>query len=272
MKGLKLRSKSARGALVAALALSATACGSAAPSKDAAAAAQASPTDDLDASMPALMTRDGIRIGNHFYAAAHPKAIILLFHQAEGSKDEYARIAPKLVSLGYSALAIDQHSGGAMFGRNETVARLGMAMNYDAARQDLDTALDWAETQKLPVIVWGSSYSSALAFELTADNPGKIVGLLAFSPGEYLKGAGRVRSAAHNVRVPVYITMATGETEQARSIYDAVASPRKVFAVPAKRGIHGSSTLDPDRNPAGAADNWRSVTTFLASLNGAAPE
>lgn len=272
MKGFEVISRLVRGALIAALACAAAACGSAAPTKDAAASARAAPSDDLDATMPALMTRDGIRIGNRYYAAAHPKALILLFHQAEGSKDEYANIAPKLVTLGYSALAIDQHSGGSLFGRNETVARLGMAMNYDDARQDLDTALDWAKTKKLPVIVWGSSYSSALAFELTADNPGQIVALLAFSPGEYLKGPSRVRRAAHNVRVPVYITMASGEADQAKPIFDAVASPRKTFAVPAKHGIHGSSTLDPDRNPTGADENWRSVTTFLASLNSAAPE
>ena len=140
-------------------------------------------------------------------------------------------------------------------------------MSFEDARQDLDVALDWASQRGLPVIVWGSSYSAALAFELVADNPGRIAGLLAFSPGEFLKGATRVRNAARRIQVPVYVTMASGEEEQARQIFDAIASKDKVLGLPAQRGVHGSATLDPDRNPEGADGNWRSAEAFLRHLN-----
>lgn len=50
--------------------------------------------------------------------------MILLFHQAGSSKAEYATISPRLVAAGYSALAIDQRSGGELFGSNETAAAL----------------------------------------------------------------------------------------------------------------------------------------------------
>ena len=224
------------------------------------------PAASQDNKQPDLMSRDGIRIGARYYPAEKPKALILLFHQAGSSKDEYAKIAPRLVAGGFSALAIDQHSGGSLFGRNETVARIGQAMSFEDARQDLDVALDWASQRGLPVIVWGSSYSAALAFELVADNPGRIAGLLAFSPGEFLKGATRVRNAARRIQVPVYVTMASGEEEQARQIFDAIASKDKVLGLPAQRGVHGSATLDPDRNPEGAKDNWRSAEAFLRHL------
>lgn len=250
--------------LLAGLVLAATACH---PKASASSDAPAAPAASQDNKQPDLMTRDGIRIGARYYPAVKPKALILLFHQAGSSKDEYARIAPRLVAEGYSALAIDQHSGGSLFGRNETVARIGQAMSFDDARQDLDVALDWASQRGVPVIVWGSSYSAALVFELTADNPGRIAGVLAFSPGEFLKGASRVRSAARRVHVPVYVTMASGEEEQARQIFDAIASKDKVLAVPAERGVHGSPTLDPDRNPQGATGNWRSVEAYLHHLN-----
>ena len=224
------------------------------------------PAASQDNKQPDLRSRDGIRIGARYYPAEKPKALILLFHQAGSSKDEYAKIAPRLVADGFSALAIDQHSGGSLFGRNETVARIGQAMSFDDARQDLDVALDWASQRGLPVIVWGSSYSAALAFELVADNPGRIAGLLAFSPGEFLKGATRVRNAARRIQVPVYVTMASGEEEQARQIFDAIASKDKVLGLPAQRGVHGSATLDPDRNPEGADGNWRSAEAFLRHL------
>ena len=225
------------------------------------------PASSLDNKQPDLMNRDGIRIGTRYYPAVKLKALILLFHQAGSSQDEYANIAPRLVTDGYSALAIDQHSGGSLVGRNDTVARIGQAMRFDDARQDLDVTLDRVGQRGLPVIVWGSSYAAAPAFELTADNPGRIAGLLAFSPGEFLKGATRVRSAARRVHVPVYVTMASGEEEQARQIFDGIAGKDKVLAVPAEHGVHGSPTLDPDRNPQGATGNWRSVKAYLQHLN-----
>ena len=155
------------------------------------------PASSLDNKQPDLMNRDGIRIGTRYYPAVKLKALILLFHQAGSSQDEYANIPPRLVTDGYSALAIDQHSGGSLVGRNDTVARIGQAMRFDDDKQDLDVALDRVGQRGLPVIVWGSSYAAAPAFELTADNPGRVAGLLAFSPGEFLKGASRVRGAAH---------------------------------------------------------------------------
>src|ERR1700719_4925898 len=40
-----------------------------------------------------LSARDGVSVSGLAYTAEHPKAIILLFHQAESSKAEYATIA-----------------------------------------------------------------------------------------------------------------------------------------------------------------------------------
>lgn len=229
--------------------------------------APAGPASSLDNKQPDLMTRDGIRIGTRYYPAVKLKALILLFHQAGSSKDEYANIPPRLVTDGYSALAIDQHSGGSLVGRNDAVARIRQAMRFDDDRQDLDVTLDRIGQRGLPVIVWGSSYAAAPAFELTADNPGRVAGLLAFSPGEFLKGASRVRSAARRIHIPVYITMASGEEEQMRQISDALASKDKVLALPAERGVHGSPALDRDRDPQGANANWRSVEAFLRHLS-----
>src|ERR1700675_4646997 len=151
-----------------------------------------------EAASQAVMLRagDGVSISGLAYTADHPKAIVLLFHQAESSKAEYATIAPRLVAAGFNALAIDQRAGGALYGPNETATRLGKPESYDQAKPDLEAALDWAKAKRLPVVLWGSSYSAALVFEVAAEHPQEISAVMAFSPGEYLEDTGAVARAA----------------------------------------------------------------------------
>jgi pimeloyl-ACP methyl ester carboxylesterase len=59
-----------------------------------------------------------------------------------------------------------------------------------------------------PIIVWGSSYSAALVFLLAANHRREIKAILAFSPGEYLRGSSTVRKAAAQVSIPIFVTSA----------------------------------------------------------------
>ncbi len=215
-----------------------------------------------------LKAADGVVVHGAYYKAPAPKALILLFHQAGSSKDEYATIAPRLVEAGYSAMAIDQRSGGNLFGPNQTTAALGHKVDYLEARPDLEAAVRWGEAQKLPVILWGSSYSASLVFLVAADHP-ELKAVLAFSPGEYFDNKNMVKQAAAKVRVPVYVTSASDqeEVDAAKSILAASPAAVKVQTVP-KAGIHASSTLLPARNPKGAAANWPPVLAFLHRVAG----
>ncbi len=212
-----------------------------------------------------LKASDGVAVHGLYYQAQNPRALILLFHQAGSSKDEYATIAPQLVKVGFSALAIDQRSGGGLFGTNETAAGLGKKADYLEARPDLKAALDWARTKSLPIILWGSSYSSSLIFPLAASEPQGIVALLAFSPGEYFDDTSMIRTAAAKVNGPVFVASANSkdETGEADPIIAALPkSDRNVRFVPA-HGVHGSSMLVASRNQAGADENMRAVLAFL---------
>lgn len=212
-----------------------------------------------------LKASDGVTVHALWYKAAQPKALILLFHQAQSSKDEYATIAPRLVEAGYSALAIDQRSGGGLYGTNATAAAFGRKADYLDARPDLQAALDWAQHQKLPIILWGSSYSSALIFPLAARDPQGIVALLAFSPGEYFDDKQMIRRAAAKIKAPVLIayTNSKEETGFADPIMAALPkSAANVRFVP-EHAVHGSSMLISKRNPEGAEANWRAVLAFL---------
>lgn len=215
-----------------------------------------------------LQADDGVKVFGNYYPAQDAKALILLFHQASSNKSEYATIAPRLVDAGYSALAIDQRSGGNMFGgRNRTVAELGRSAGYVDSKRDLAAALAWAEDKQLPVVLWGSSYSASLLFLVAAESDAKVAGLMAFSPGEYFDGEDIVGRAAAKVTVPVFVTSAEDSEEiaAARAIFDAVASPRKTQFIPTSGGAHGSSTLISARNPRGAEENWRAALAFLES-------
>jgi dienelactone hydrolase len=215
-----------------------------------------------------LKASDGVTVHGLLYNAAKPKALILLFHQAQSSKEEYATIAPRLREAGYSALAIDQRSGDGMFGKNETAAGLGRKAEYLEALPDLQAALDWAQTQNLPIVLWGSSYSSALIFPLAANDPQAVVALLAFSPGEYFDDKQMIRRAARKLQAPVFVASTSSKEETGEADPIMAALPKNsgnVRFVP-EHGVHGSSMLIAARNPEGADANLRAALAFLKQV------
>jgi len=214
-----------------------------------------------------LTAVDGLAVSGTLYPATRPKAVILLFHQAGSSKGEYATIAPRLAAAGYDALAIDQRVGGGMFGPNQTAAHVRGKPGYAEAQKDLETALAWGLKRGKPVILWGSSYSAALIFRVAAEHGRHVAAVLAFSPGEYLGAGPGVAASAARVTAPVFVTSASDpeEVAAARTILAAVRSSPKVQYVP-RAGVHGSSTLIPSRNAAGAAANWTAVRAFLGKV------
>lgn len=210
---------------------------------------------------------DGVTV-HADYQRQGGRVLIVLFHQAGSNMHEYDPIVPRLHDLGFDTLAVSQRSGGARFGGpNETADGVGGAPDYLAAYPDMEAALDFARGKSGRVIVWGSSYSSALVFKLASAHPKGVVGILSFSPGEYFGAAFSVKMAAAKVAAPVFATSASdaGEIAAAKAIVAAV--PGQATQYVPKRGVHGSSTLRDDENPKGAAENWQAVEAFLATLN-----
>ena len=212
---------------------------------------------------------DGVVVhGDLYRPAGAPRGVLLLFHQAGANRLEYAPIAPRLAALGWVALAIDQRSGGDLFGgRNLTAAGVRGDPGYMAALPDLEAALAFARAQwpGMRPAVWGSSYSAALVFVLAARHPAEISAVLAFSPGEYLPVS--VRAAAARVTVPIYVTSASDPEEEQAAAAILAASPSALKRqARARVGTHGSATLRPDVNPQGAAANFADVTAWLTEL------
>ena len=203
--------------------------------------------------------------------------LILLFHQAGWSRGEYREVAPKLVKAGYRVMAVDQRSGGGVNGvRNEThyrATRMGLARSYLDAYVDMKAALAYArkELKAGRIVVWGSSYSSSLVFRLAAEHPEHVVGVMAFSPGEYFKkeGAHYIQTFAKRVKQPVFVTSSKKEREVVKPIFDASPAKKKILFTPASGGQHGSRALW--QKWADSDVYWASVNGFLQEYAPAAP-
>jgi dienelactone hydrolase len=191
---------------------------------------------------------------------------LLLFHQADSGKGEYAPLAPRLAALGFNAIAIDQRSGGDMYGTNETAAQLGKTVSEQDALPDMEAALAWARATHpaSKIVAVGSSYSAALVFVLAAKHPGDLAAVAAFSPSEYFPKPSYVRTSARKLKIPVFIDSGSDPQEiaNARNIFAAVGSHDKMQYIP-KAGVHGASTLRVDRDAAGASDNFDALVAFL---------
>ncbi len=213
------------------------------------------PTDVITAK-----TLDGVIIhGQSYFGDLDADApLVLLFHQGGANgRGEYAPIAPWLNENGFRAIAWDQRAGGGTFGSvNRTVEGLaeGTPNGYCDAYPDLQAAVDYVMDKGLAerVIVWGSSYSGALVFQLAAKNPNAVSGVLAFSPasGGPLANC-RAAQWIDGVTVPKLVMRPASEMEipSAQNQRDVMVANGSAFYV-VDEGVHGSSMLVDDRTEA----------------------
>ena len=215
-------------------------------------------------------SKDGLTVTADAYEKGGNKQFILLFHQAGWSRGEYQEIAPKLNTLGYACLAVDQRSGGAVNGvKNETATRAkaaGKATSYADAFQDIEAAIEYVRKQYNPdkLIVWGSSYSSALVLKFAGDQPEALDAVLSFSPGEYFGSKDFVSKSAQNIKVPSFITSSKSEKSSWWGIHKVIPGDQKTYYLPDTKGNHGSRALwDKFSDNQGY---WEAVEAFLAGI------
>ena len=216
---------------------------------------------------------DKVQVTADLYMTKDEKApFIILFHQAFYSRGEYVEIAPKLNAMGYNCLAIDQRSGNSFQGiANEThksASAMKLATGFEDAYPDLEAALKYVKENYQPetLLVWGSSYSSSLAFVLAAKHSEDIDGLLAFSPGEYFLFEGKtIEDYAKDVKCPVFITSAKAEDKEWERIGEAVKAEGTLFFIPTQRGVHGSSALM--EKTANQEEYWEAVKAFFRNIH-----
>jgi dienelactone hydrolase len=209
-------------------------------------------------------SEDDLTVTAELYSNNKSKAVIVLFHQAGSSRGEYRDIAPRLTMLGYTALAVDQRSGGNFRGvKNETAARAKSGRDFPSALPDMRAAINYAKSElgAEEVVIWGSSYSASLSLVLAGRKEVPIDGVMAFSPGEYFGGSISVKKEARGIEVPVFLTSARNEVRSWNSIYKAIpASKNSIAYKPKGKGKHGSSTL----LSSDADEYWVAIESFLS--------
>ena len=214
---------------------------------------------------------DGVTVYADRYLQHSSPLTIILMHQARANgRSEYAAIVPKLLARGWSVLAVDLRSGGQLFGGyNRTVAEHPTAKSYCAAIPDAQAAIDYIKAHRPSdkVVLWGSSYSAALAIRLAATD-GNADAALAFSPasGKPMDGC-RPESVFDDVAVPVLIFRPAREAEVASVVAQIEAAKKSGHEVHiAENGVHGSSMLVEQRTGSDTSVEWDRVLRFLDSL------
>ncbi len=213
-------------------------------------------------------SRDELLITADYYPAESHKGLMLLCHRSHCNRAEYRETAPKLNRLGYSCLAIDQRSGMKVFGAvNETKNRakqLNLPTGYLDAKPDVEAAIDYAYDLNgdTPIVVLGSSYSSALAL-LVAANSQKVRAVIAFSPDEHLKGV-NLANEIREIDVPIFATSAKKETDRVARVLRFVHQGYVTHYCPEVDGFHGSKTLWAE--VPGHETYWRALEEFLKKL------
>jgi len=211
-------------------------------------------------------SKDGLLITADYYSVEQPKNLIVLCHRSNCNRGEYRETAPKLNKLGFSCLAIDQRSGMKAFGViNETSAlakQNGLPTGYLDAKQDIESAVNYAYelNSNKPIIILGSSYSASLALLISTETD-KIKAVIAFSPGEYLKGV-TLAEEIKSLTKPIFATGARKEIDEVSKVLRFVNSKNMTLFKPKVDGFHGSKTLWESVN--GHEFFWESLQQFLS--------
>jgi len=215
-------------------------------------------------------SKDKLPITADLYETKNSDTFIILFHQAGSSRGEYQEIAPKLNTLGYHCLAVDQRSGNASNGiKNQTklqAKQQGKATKYVDAFQDIEASIAYVKKKYAPkkIIIWGSSYSSSLVLKYAGDNPTAVQAVLSFSPGEYFSPKNFIATSAQHITIPTFITSARGEKKGWSGIYSSISSDKKQSFIPQGSGNHGSSALWSSKKD--HKEYWNAVTAFLKTI------
>jgi len=220
-------------------------------------------------------SEDGLQVTADLYLTADKNApFIILFHQAGWSRGEYLEIAPRLNDMGYNCMAVDQRSGKEVNGVvNETAKRAveqALSNNYPDALPDMYAAIKYVKNnyKSNKLIIWGSSYSSALVLKITGDKTDLVDAVLAFAPGEYFTNFGKaddwIQQSAKTIKVPAFITSAKKEHVYWKNIFEVIPCSKKQSFLPETKGNHGSRALWKQFDD--HTDYWKAVITFLESI------
>lgn len=188
---------------------------------------------------PARVTyqaEDGLVIVADFYAPLEgkPAPVVLLLHQFNGSRAQWADLIPDMLRWGYAVLAPDLRS----FGESRVIVRGGSAQDYRLSGLD-DLALDVAaaieylktrsEVDAEAIGVVGASMGANLAYFASGTFP-EVKATVSMSPNASPLGGALLGTDVPNFSPRSVLFMSDeAEAPDARELADNVAEPVEVL-------------------------------------------
>lgn len=212
---------------------------------------------------------------NYYPATGVVKGAILLCHQAGWNKYEYDSTAVVLQQRGYHCLALDQRSGGTMGvwedgggPINQSYHRAsaqGLKTDYLSAEQDMLAGIEYLSSKvAMPVILWGSSYSAALALHLGFEQE-QVRAIIAFSPGDYFDDKKpSLKSVLAKANKPYFITSSKKEAEDIKPMLPKASKSSQIQFIPDLAGEHGARALWSSKTA--HPSYWKAIHDYLTSL------
>lgn len=217
-----------------------------------------------------FLSLDSLPISASLYQIDQSSPFILLCHQAQFNKFEYAGIAERLNEMGFNCLAIDQRSGGPIGdNQNETYLKAiksGKPIEYLDAEIDIVAAINYlTENYTSKVILWGSSYSSTLALYLAVEDD-RVKAVISFSPGDYFADIkGSLVDKLQNFSRPMFLTSSKREAPAVTALLQKhELLENQVQFIPEGVGHHGSRALW--ANQQGGEEYWKAIADFLNQI------
>ena len=223
---------------------------------------------------------DGLRIVADFYAPleGEPAPAVILLHQFNGSRAQWAELIPDILRWGYAVLAPDLHS----FGESTVILHDGSEEEYeltdlDDMLLDVAAAIEYLQTRSEvdaeAIGVVGASVGGNLAYVASGAFP-EVKTAVSMSPnaspsGDVLLGRDFPGFSPHSVLFPGFsphsVLFITDEVEasDAQALADNVAEPVDVRIYEGKIA-HGVQLLD---NPGVKPDirDWLTANLPLSS-------
>jgi len=213
---------------------------------------------------------DGLRIVADFYAPleGEPAPAVLLLHQLNGSRAQWAELIPDILQWGYAVLTPDLHG----FGESTVILRDGSEEEYeltdlDDMLLDVAAAIEYLKTRSEvdaeAIGVVGASVGGNLAYVASGAFP-EVKTAVSMSPnaspsGDALLGRDIPGFSPHSV---LFMTD-EAEASDAQALADNVAEPADIRIYEGKTA-HGVQLLD---NPEVKPDirDWLTANLPLSS-------
>ena len=216
-----------------------------------------------------FISEDGVTVTADLYFKSKELPYVLLFHQDGYSRGEYNEIAEKIMNLNYNCLAVDLRSGDRVnYVENETArfAKLhGFATDYAAVEKDIKAAIAYAyKKSEQKVVLFGSSYSAALCLKQAINN-GRVMAIVTFDPGEYLKPAYSLKDNMKEIDKPVFVATNKSNYPFVKEIFADTDPGLLTYFTPSNgKGEHGAKALwaESENNK----EYWLALLMFFSKL------